>query len=93
MSMITSTDVARRAGVSQSAVSRVFTPGASASPATKAKVLQAASESRCRPDPPARAMTTGQSRIVGLSLTAGTAPHNRRPARRPRSAPDTSRSW
>jgi DNA-binding LacI/PurR family transcriptional regulator len=66
MSKITSTDVARRAGVSQSAVSRVFTPGASASPATKAKVLQAAAELGYRPDPLARAMITGKSRIVGL---------------------------
>jgi DNA-binding LacI/PurR family transcriptional regulator len=66
MTKVTSTDVARRAGVSQSAVSRVFTPGASASPATKAKVLQAASELGYRPDPLARAMITGKSRIVGL---------------------------
>ena len=35
---VTSTEVARRAGVSQSAVSRVFTPGASASPKTVEKV-------------------------------------------------------
>jgi DNA-binding LacI/PurR family transcriptional regulator len=66
MNKVTSTDVARRAGVSQSAVSRVFTPGASASPATKAKVLQAATELGYRPDPLARAMITGKSRIVGL---------------------------
>ncbi len=66
MNKVTSTDVARRAGVSQSAVSRVFTPGASASPATKAKVLQAAAELGYRPDPLARAMITGKSRIVGL---------------------------
>jgi DNA-binding LacI/PurR family transcriptional regulator len=63
---VTSLDVARRAGVSQSAVSRVFTPGASASPATKAKVMQAAGELGYRPDPLARAMITGKSRIIGL---------------------------
>ncbi|NCF49683.1 MAG: LacI family DNA-binding transcriptional regulator, partial [Bacteroidetes bacterium] len=40
----TSLDVARRAGVSQSAVSRVFTPGASASKTTAAKVRKAAAE-------------------------------------------------
>ena len=39
---VTSLAVARRAGVSQSAVSRVFTPGASASKATIAKVRKAA---------------------------------------------------
>ncbi|NNJ69092.1 MAG: LacI family DNA-binding transcriptional regulator, partial [Boseongicola sp.] len=65
-SKITSLDVARRAGVSQSAVSRVFTPGASASPATAAKVKKAALELGYRPNPIARAMITGKSRIIGL---------------------------
>lgn len=63
---ITSLDVARRAGVSQSAVSRVFTPGASASSATTAKVRKAAKELGYRPNPLARAMITGKSRIIGL---------------------------
>ena len=63
---ITSLDVARLAGVSQSAVSRVFTPGASASPATAAKVKKAALELGYRPNPIARAMITGKSRIIGL---------------------------
>jgi DNA-binding LacI/PurR family transcriptional regulator len=62
----TSLDVARRAGVSQSAVSRVFTPGASASPATAAKVRQAAAELGYRPNVLARAMVSGRSRIIGL---------------------------
>lgn len=63
---ITSLDVARLAGVSQSAVSRVFTPGASASPTTAAKVKKAALELGYRPNPIARAMITGKSRIIGL---------------------------
>ena len=63
---VTSLDVAKRAGVSQSAVSRVFTPGASASPATVAKVRAAAEELGYRPNPLARAMITGKSRIIGL---------------------------
>ena len=62
---ITSLDVARRAGVSQSAVSRVFS-GASASKSTTAKVRKAAEELRYRPNPLARAMITGKSRIIGL---------------------------
>ena len=62
---ITSLDVARRAGVSQSAVSRVFS-GASASKATIIKVRRAAEELGYRPDPIARAMITGKSRIIGL---------------------------
>ncbi|MCB1312772.1 MAG: LacI family DNA-binding transcriptional regulator [Sedimentitalea sp.] len=63
---ITSLDVARRAGVSQSAVSRVFTPGASASKKTIEKVRKAAEELGYRPNPLARAMITGKSRIIGL---------------------------
>ena len=63
---ITAHDVARLAGVSQSAVSRVFTPGASASKATIAKVRAAAEQLGYRPDPLARAMITGRTRIIGL---------------------------
>jgi DNA-binding LacI/PurR family transcriptional regulator len=63
---VTSQDVARRAGVSQSAVSRVFTPGASVSPAMAARVRRAAEELGYRPNPLARAMITGQTRIIGL---------------------------
>ncbi len=63
---ITSLQVAERAGVSQSAVSRVFTPGASASAKTVAKVKKAAVELGYRPNMMARAMITGKSRIIGL---------------------------
>lgn len=63
---ITSLDVARLAGVSQSAVSRVFTPGGSASNATRDKVMRAAEQLGYRPNTLARAMITGQSRIIGL---------------------------
>jgi DNA-binding LacI/PurR family transcriptional regulator len=63
---ITSADVARLAGVSQSAVSRVFTPGASASKRTIEKVRAAAAELGYRPNVLARAMITGRSRIIGL---------------------------
>lgn len=63
---VTSLDVARRAGVSQSAVSRVFTPGASASKATVEKVRRAAAELGYRPNVLARAMVSGKSRIIGL---------------------------
>ena len=63
---ITSMDVARMAGVSQSAVSRVFTPGASVAPATAAKVRAAAKALGYRPNSLARAMITGKSRMIGL---------------------------
>ncbi len=66
MSKVTSADVAARAGVSQSAVSRVFTPGASASAKTAAKVRKAATELGYRPNVLARAMVSGKSRIIGL---------------------------
>ena len=63
---VTAMDVARLAGVSQSAVSRVFTHGASASKATVEKVRAAALQLGYRPDPLARAMITGRTRIIGL---------------------------
>lgn len=63
---ITSAEVAARAGVSQSAVSRVFTPGASASAKTTEKVRRAAQELGYRPNVLARAMVSGKSRIIGL---------------------------
>lgn len=66
MVKITSLQVAQRAGVSQSAVSRVFTPGASASAKTVEKVRKAAQELGYRPNMMARAMITGKSRIIGL---------------------------
>lgn len=63
---VTSLQVAQRAGVSQSAVSRVFTPGASASASTVAKVKRAATELGYRRNMMARAMITGKSRMIGL---------------------------
>ena len=58
---ITSADVARLAGVSQSAVSRVFTDGASASAKTSAKVREAAEILGYRPNRLARSLLTGKS--------------------------------
>ncbi len=68
MEKVTSLQVAKRAGVSQSAVSRVFTPGASASAKTVEKVKKAAAELGYRPNVLARAMVSGKSRIIGLVL-------------------------
>ena len=62
---VTSLDVAKLAGVSQSAVSRVFS-GASASEKTAARVRAAADELGYRPNPMARAMKSGESKIIGL---------------------------
>ena len=63
---VTSRDVARLAGVSQSAVSRVFTPGASVSEATRELVLSAANELGYKPNAFARGLITRRSRLVGL---------------------------
>jgi len=63
---VTAQDVAARAGVSRSAVSRVFTPGASVSDATAKRVRMAAEELGYRPNVLARSLITGQSRIIGL---------------------------
>ncbi|MGB1160940.1 MAG: LacI family DNA-binding transcriptional regulator [Alphaproteobacteria bacterium] len=63
---VTALQVARRAGVSQSAVSRVFTPGASVSEKMATKVREAAEELGYRPNILARAMVSGRSRIVGF---------------------------
>ncbi|MGJ8604322.1 MAG: LacI family DNA-binding transcriptional regulator [Marivita sp.] len=62
---VTSFDVAARAGVSQSAVSRVFS-GASASKDTAAKVRAAADALGYRPNVLARSLITGRSRIIGM---------------------------
>ena len=63
---VTALQVARRAGVSQSAVSRVFTPGASVSEKMATKVREAAEKLGYRPNILARAMVSGRSRIVGF---------------------------
>jgi len=63
---ITSQHVADKAGVSQSAVSRVFSEHASASPAMTKKVLKVAEELGYRPNVLARSLITGESKIIGL---------------------------
>lgn len=66
---VTSQQVAQRAGVSQSAVSRSFTPGASISPTTREKVLKAARELGYRPNAIARSLNTARSRIIGVVIS------------------------
>ncbi|OZI66947.1 LacI family DNA-binding transcriptional regulator [Bordetella genomosp. 11] len=62
-------DVAALAQVSQSAVSRAFTPGASVSEETRRKVLAAAQRLGYRPNAMARSLITRQSRIVALVMS------------------------
>lgn len=65
---ITAVDVAQLAGVSQSAVSRTFTPGASVAPRTREKVLNAAKTLGYRPNLIARSLITRRSRIIGVAM-------------------------
>ncbi|MCU0855199.1 MAG: LacI family DNA-binding transcriptional regulator [Rhodobacteraceae bacterium] len=63
---VTLKDVAELAGVSRSAVSRTFTPGASVSVRTRAKVEHAAHELGYTPSALASALSTGRTRLIGL---------------------------
>ncbi|MFY0691707.1 MAG: LacI family DNA-binding transcriptional regulator [Paracoccaceae bacterium] len=63
---VTLKDVALRAGVSRSAVSRTFTQGASVSDKTRRKVEKAATELGYRPNALASSLTTGRTKLIGL---------------------------
>ncbi len=63
---ITAQQVADHAGVSISAVSRVFTPGASASASTRDKVEKAAAALGYQPNVMARSLMTGRTELIGL---------------------------
>ncbi len=63
---VTLKDVAERAGVSRSAVSRTFTAGASVSQKTRAKVEEAANELGYAPNALASSLTTGRTKLIGL---------------------------
>ena len=66
---ITSYDVARHAGVSQSAVSRCFKPGASISKATRAKVMKSAAELGYQPNAIAQGLITRRSNLVAVMIS------------------------
>ncbi|RME99966.1 MAG: LacI family DNA-binding transcriptional regulator [Chloroflexi bacterium] len=61
-------DVARLAGVSQAAVSRTFTDGASVSPETRRQVLEAAEALGYRPNAIARSLIKHSTKIIGIVL-------------------------
>lgn len=65
---VTSQDVAARAGVSRSAVSRSFTPGAYVSDRVRAKVRKAADELGYLPNALARSLIAGNSGLVALII-------------------------
>lgn len=66
---VTLRDVALRAGVSRSAVSRTFTEGASVSPKTRALVERAAVELGYAPSALASALSTGRTKLIGLVVS------------------------
>jgi DNA-binding LacI/PurR family transcriptional regulator len=63
---LTAQHVADRAGVSISAVSRAFTPGASVAPTTRSKILRAAQALGYQPNVMARSLMTGRTELIGL---------------------------
>lgn len=62
-------DVAREAGVSVSAVSRAFTPGASVSARMRNRVLAAAEKLEYVPNAMARSLMTQRTHLVGVILS------------------------
>ncbi len=63
---VTLKEVAERAGVSRSAVSRAFTDGASVSGKMRRKVEKAARELGYSPNALASSLTTGRTKLIGL---------------------------
>ncbi len=66
---VTSYDVALRAGVSQSAVSRCFKEGASVAPATRARIIEAAEALGYSPNAIAQGLITRRSNLVGVVIS------------------------
>jgi DNA-binding LacI/PurR family transcriptional regulator len=63
---VTAADVARRAGVSRSAVSRAFTPGASVSKDARQRIAEAADHLGYRINRLAQSLNNARSNLVGL---------------------------
>lgn len=68
--------VARIAGVSRSAVSRAYTPGASVAPATRARIDEAARQVGYRPNLLARSLSRQHSHTIGIAITRLDNPFN-----------------
>ncbi|WP_028102752.1 LacI family DNA-binding transcriptional regulator [Pseudoduganella violaceinigra] len=66
---VTSYDVALVAGVSQSAVSRCFKPGASFSKATYARVMKAAESLEYIPNAAARSLITRRTNVIAIVVS------------------------
>ncbi|QND54830.1 LacI family DNA-binding transcriptional regulator (plasmid) [Phyllobacterium sp. 628] len=66
---VSAVEVAKKAGVSRSAVSRAFTPGASVSAKKREKIMVAAEELGYQVNDLARGLLARTSRLVGLVVT------------------------
>lgn len=75
---VSARDVAKAAGVSRAAVSRTFTPGASVSPATRAKVIEAAERLGYHVNHLARGLTRAESGMVALIVAEVDTPFRSR---------------
>ncbi|GAA0181461.1 LacI family DNA-binding transcriptional regulator [Clostridium sediminicola] len=71
---ITSIDVAHRAGVSQSTVSRALNPNSKLAEDLRQKVLVAARELGYKPNAIARSLTSRRTNIIGLVMSDPTSP-------------------
>lgn len=72
---VSADEVAKRAGVSRSAVSRAFTPGASVSESTRRKVVEAAEELGYHVNQLARGLMRNESGIVCLIVSDVATPY------------------
>jgi DNA-binding LacI/PurR family transcriptional regulator len=70
MRRATSYDVARAAGVSQSAVSRCFAPGASIAPKTRELVMKVAAELGYRPNALAQGLISRRTNLVAVLISS-----------------------
>lgn len=66
--IVSAIEVARLANVSQSTVSRVFTPGASVSEKTRQRVLEVAEQLNYQPNALARSLITKRTNMIGLAM-------------------------
>ena len=71
---VTSRELARTLGISQSTISRAYSQDASISPVMRARVLDAARQLGYQPNIIARSLTTRRSNIVGIVMATMTNP-------------------
>lgn len=71
---ISAHEVAQRAGVSRSAVSRAFTEGASVAPRTRQKILKAAEELGYQVNDLARGLLANRSKLIGMIASDAETP-------------------